>query len=121
MVDRVGAEADQEVLYDVHLARRPPDVPAVPVPLHDGPQHRERRPRCGSGSSEPQQLDDLLEKVFSVGLVLTDVHRLTSDEADRAAGLATYEVRVAGELGRAACCGTCGGSTTRSPSRRWYA
>jgi hypothetical protein len=43
---------------------------------------------------ESQQLDDLLEKVFSVGLVLTDVHRLPTT-----AGLATYEVRVAGELG----------------------
>ena len=93
MVDRDGTEADKEALYDVHLAQRPPDdlrtrFPSMTI----------RRMRAQTALrqrvNEPRQLDDLLEKVFSVGLVLTDVHRMPPS-----AGLATYEVRVAGELG----------------------
>ncbi len=104
MTDSVGGEADQEVLYDVHLARRPPDYlrsrfPSMTV-RSTGAQTalRER-------VEEPKQLDDLLEKVFSVGLVLTDVHRLPPSDRGRIGtgediGLATYEVRIAGELGK---------------------
>jgi hypothetical protein len=93
MMDAVGTEADKEALYDVHLACRPPDdlrtrFPSMTVRSMSAQTALRQR------VNEPRQLDDLLEKVFSVGLVLTDVHRLPPSS-----GLATYEVRVAGELG----------------------
>jgi hypothetical protein len=93
MVDGVRVEEDPEVLYDVHLGRRPPEslrsrFPSMTV------RSTEPQTALRQRVNEPRQLDDLLEKVFSVGLVLTDVHRLPPS-----AGLATYEVRVAGELG----------------------
>jgi hypothetical protein len=103
MADRVGAEVNHQITYDVHLARRPPDYlrsrfPSMTV-RSTGAQTalRER-------VEEPHQLDVLLEKVFSVGLVLTDVHRVSPCDTPRAgaggrSGLATYEVRIAGELG----------------------
>ena len=47
---------------------------------------------------EPAQLNALLHKLCSVGVVLTDVHRVPPVAQ---AGGATYEVRVAGELGAA--------------------
>lgn len=47
---------------------------------------------------EPAQLDTLLEKLLSVGLVLDDVHRIAMTSASDD-GAATYEVRVAGEIG----------------------
>ena len=93
MADPAGTQADEQVLYDVHLGRRPPEhlqsrFPAMTVRTTTSQTALRQR------IMEPRQLDDLLDKLFSVGLVLTDVHRLPTS-----AGLATYEVRVAGELG----------------------
>jgi hypothetical protein len=93
MADQAGTEEDGELLYDVHLGRRPPEhlrsrFPSMSV------RSTEAQTALRQRVEEPRQLDDLLSKVFSVGLVLTDVHRLPVS-----AGLDTYEVRVAGELG----------------------
>jgi hypothetical protein len=61
--------------------------------------------------SDPVQLNALLQDVRAVGLVVTDVHRLSVAPGGEVAGspvegrpmpggtTATYEVRVAGELG----------------------
>jgi hypothetical protein len=112
MADR--AEAEREVRYDIQLRRRPPEslrsrYPSMTVRTTHA-QTALRRRICGPG-----QLDALLQDLRSVGLVLTDVHRLPPGEddlgdADRpalGAGAteaqstmpATYEVRVSGELG----------------------
>jgi hypothetical protein len=93
MADGVRVEDDQEVLYDVHLGRRPPEslrsrFPSMTV------RSTEMQTALRQRVNEPRQLDDLLAKVFAVGLVLTDVHRLPPS-----AGMFTDEVRVAGELG----------------------
>ena len=51
-------------------------------------------------ASGPDQLDELLQRVRSVGLVLVDVHRVAPATED-SAGQAVYEVRVKGLLGEA--------------------
>ena len=94
MADREGTEAGQG-----GPVRRPPGAtasgrPAEPVSFDDHPQDEGANGAPAAGQRAAAAFDDLLEKVFSVGLVLTDVHRLPPS-----AGLATYEVRVAGDLG----------------------
>ena len=97
MVVLAKVEADREVVYDIALHRRLPDslrseFPAMKVRT------------IGSQTAlrlhveEPDELDALLEKLRSVGVALTDLHRRTGLDPEREDG-ATYEVRVAGELG----------------------
>ena len=113
MKDRADAEAEPEILYDILLRRRPPEFlesrfPSMTI-CTTGAQTALRRRVQGPG-----QLDVLLHKLCSVGLILTDVHRLPAAGHDRfptdggpgsaevaalSAGCVTYEVRVAGELG----------------------
>ena len=113
---RPEAEAERPVLYDIHLRRPLPESLRSQYPSlivrKIGAQTALRQQVRG-----PAQLDALLQKLCSVGLVLTDVHRLPpaasgclsahgqssdteSAETDggRVQG-AVYEVRVQGELG----------------------
>jgi hypothetical protein len=105
MEDGDRAPSDGDVLYAIQLERRPPAslrsrFPSMKVRLA-GAQTVLRRE-----VSDPVQLDALLQDLRSVGLVLTDAHRLTSPPHERGVEApadrqtpATYEVRVAGELG----------------------
>lgn len=96
MVERAGAD---EALYDVRLGQRPPDwlrsrFPSIAV--HTTPTQTALRHRV-SGLG---QLDDFLQRLRAVGLVLTDVHRLSPPAPyDSEDTCGTYEVRVEGELG----------------------
>jgi hypothetical protein len=97
MVALAQAEADREVVYDIQLHRRPPDslrseFPAMMV-RSVGAQTALRL-----HVEEPEQLDGLLQKLRSVGVALTGIHRRAERDPERGDG-ATYEVRVAGELG----------------------
>ena len=94
MDDRADAETVPDVVYDVVLAGRPSEslrsrYPAMTVQATRA-QTALRRQAGGPG-----QLDDLLEKLCSLGLQLLDVHRVpgTAGETD------TYEVHVDGEVG----------------------
>lgn len=116
MVDPVVAETDRAVAYDIKLGRRPPGSLRARFPSMTV-QTTEVQTALRCQVERRGQLDALLEKLCSVGLVLTEVRRLPAavrdhvradDEApgiqaaDLAEGLArgaTYEVRVAGELG----------------------
>jgi hypothetical protein len=116
MMDRAEVEDEQGVLYDIHLGRRPPEslrsqYPSMTVRT-TGAQTALLRQVRGPG-----QIDAFLQELFSVGLVLTEVHRVSPAGQDRIAedvetagnptagadgermGCSTYEVRVAGELG----------------------
>ena len=97
MVALAEAEADREVVYDIQLHRRLPDslrseFPAMTVRTV-GAQTALRL-----HVEEPEQLDGLLQKLRSVGVALTGLHRRAELDPERRDG-ATYEVRVAGELG----------------------
>ncbi len=116
MKDRAGSRADPETLYDILLKERPPEFLQLRYPsmtiCTTGAQTALRGRVQGQG-----QLDALLQKLCSVGLALTDIHRLPAAAHDRflaeggpgstevadlsegGAGCATYEVRVAGVLG----------------------
>jgi hypothetical protein len=92
----VDLEDDREVVYDIELRRGLPDAlrsqfPGMAVRTCV-PETALRQRVC-----EPAQLNALLHKLSSVGVVLTDVHRVTPVAQT---GGATYEVRVAGELGQ---------------------
>ena len=115
MADRADSESEPEILYDILLKRRPPEFlqsryPSMTI-CTTGAQTALRQPDQGQG-----QLDALLQKVCSVGLALTDIHRLSAaqdtfpteggpgstevtDPGSGSAACATYEVRVAGVLG----------------------
>jgi hypothetical protein len=92
-------------VYDVHLCRRPADslwarYPAVAVHTTGAQTALRRR------VSEPAQLDALLQRLRSVGLVLMDVRRVSSvatptpSAPDSVGRGEVYEVRVNGELGK---------------------
>jgi len=113
MTDRSAGGEQRKTWYDVQLTGRPPDsmrsdYPDMTVRTMRG-QTALRR-----AIVDPHELDALLHEVGTMGLTLTAVHRLPNDqsgafeadgartgaEVDRDASTATYEVRVAGELGR---------------------
>lgn len=99
------AHSGRECVYDVHLRRRPPETlwvryPAVAVHT-TGSQTALRRRVTGQA-----QLDTLLQRLRSVGLVLMDVRRVSSVATETPSAPDTvgcgevYEVRVNGELGK---------------------
>ncbi len=101
-----GAEHDRATTYDVQLARRPPEelrsqFPSMTIRTTGAQTVLLER------VTEPRQLDELLDKVFAMGLVLMDLHRRPPSssgcrrDGGDASGRAIYEVRVAGELGEA--------------------
>ena len=84
---------EQEFEYDVQLTRRPDDTlralyPGMTVRSTEAQTALRRR------VDGPEELSALLVEIGSLGLRLTDVHRVTNVE-----GAALYEVRVVGELG----------------------
>jgi hypothetical protein len=88
-------DEEQEFEYDVQLTRRPDDAlralyPDMTVRSTEAQTALRRR------VEGPEELSALLVEIGTLGLTLTDVHRVTSAE-DAGAGL--YEVRVVGELG----------------------
>jgi len=92
----VDIDDDREVVYDIELRRGLPDAVRSQFPgmwVRTCVPETALRRRVG----EPAQLNALLHKLSSVGVVLTDVHRVPPVPQ---AGGATYEVRVAGELGQ---------------------
>jgi hypothetical protein len=98
MEDPLETTAADEPVYDIHLRSRPPESLRTRFPrarVETVPAQTALLGRV----SEPDQLDDLLDKVRSVGLVLADVHRLASTTQRDGAPSETYEVRVEGELG----------------------
>ena len=100
-------DEEQEFEYDVQLTRRPDDTlralyPGMTVRSTDAQTALRRR------VDGPEELSALLVEIGSLGLKLTDVHRVMSvEDADvqhRATstspvGAGLYEVRVVGELG----------------------
>jgi hypothetical protein len=116
MADRAEALGEQGVLYDIHLGRLPPESLRSQYPsmtVHTTGAQTVLRVRVeGLG-----QIEEFLHQLWSVGLILTDVHRISPARHDRIAevgetagteaedadggraGSATYEIRVAGELG----------------------
>ena len=95
------AHSGRECVYDVHLRRRPPETlwvryPAVAVHT-TGSQTALRRRVSGQA-----QLDTLLQRLRSVGLVLMEVRRVAdvaTQNPETASRGVVYEVRVDGELG----------------------
>jgi hypothetical protein len=93
------ATTETEAVFEVQLRRRPDaslwsQYPAVAV------QTTEPVTALRSVSG-PEQLDELLQRLRSVGLVLMDVHRATSAADDPLGHRAVHEVRVRGVLGEA--------------------
>lgn len=97
MVHGAVDEAEQAFEYDVQLTCEP------------GQSLRERYPHMTVRSTEaqtalrrrvasPDELSALLVEISTVGLTLTDVHRVAS-AADVRPEAGVYEVRVLGELG----------------------
>jgi hypothetical protein len=104
---------EQEFEYDVQLTRRPDDTlralyPGMTVRSTEAQTALRRR------VEGPAELSALLVEIGSLGLTLTDVHRVMSvEDADLGAatrnqprttrtsrvGAGLYEVRVVGELG----------------------
>jgi len=117
MSELVVAESERAFAYDVQLRRRPPRSLRARFPSMKvrtlGAQTALRRRVERSG-----QLEAMLEKLSSLGLVVTEVHRLpaagrvdvgaagdtsATQTADLVGGPGEgvpYEVRVAGELGK---------------------
>ena len=86
-------DEEQEFEYDVQLTRRPDDTlralyPGMTVRSTEAQTALRRR------VDGPEELSALLVEIGSLGLTLTDVHRVTNVE-----GAGLYEVRVVGELG----------------------
>ena len=108
-MENVVASAGDAV-YEIQLCGQPPESLRSRYP-----SMRLRTTRTQTALqrevSDPVQLDALLQDVRAVGLVLTDLHRLPFAPGGASAGVttegrttlegqtATYEVRVAGELG----------------------
>ena len=92
MVHQGLVATDHETTYDVQLRGCPADALWVNFPaarVHTtAPQTALRR------ESDPAELDALLQRLRSVGLVLVDVHRIAGPPAP-----SVYEVRVKGVLG----------------------
>lgn len=98
MVDRDEPDDHGDPAYDIQLRRRPPESLRARYPcgrMHTTPTQTALLGRV----SEPGQLDNLLQKLCSVGLVLNDVHRLIGTSAPEDDAVVVYEVRVEGELG----------------------
>ena len=116
MVGRTDAEEEGVLLYDIHLGRRPPEslrsqYPSMTVRTTAAQTALRRQVRG------PEQIDAFLRELLSVGLVLTEVHRVWPAGQDRIAedgenadaqtagrdagrvGSSTYEIRVAGHVG----------------------
>ena len=90
MADPSGNDEQRGLRYEVQLTGHPPDWLQDRHPdmtLRTLPAQTALRRQV----DRPQDLDALLREIGTVGLTVTGVHR---------AGAATYEVRVAGELGR---------------------
>jgi hypothetical protein len=86
-------DEEQEFEYDIQLTRRPDDTlralyPGMTVRSTEAQTALRRR------VDGPEELSALLVEIGSLGLTLTDVHRVTNVE-----GAGLYEVRVVGELG----------------------
>ncbi len=101
MVPQDPAHTGPECVYDVHLRRRPPETlwvryPAVAVHT-TGSQTALRRRVTGQA-----QLDTLLQRLRSVGLVLMEVRRVAdvaTQSTETVRSGVVYDVRVDGELG----------------------
>lgn len=97
MVDRQESHEPDEAVYDIRLGCRPPQ--ALRAQCSFGPMRTAGAQTALVGEvREPAQLDNLLEKLFSVGLVVDDIHRVAGPSTAEGDG-ATYEVRVEGEIG----------------------
>lgn len=95
MVHVPVVDAEQAFEYDVQLARRPDDSLRE---LYPGMKVRSTQTQTALRRrvEGPEELNALLVEIGTVGLTLTDVHRVTSAEG---AEPGIYEVRVVGELG----------------------
>lgn len=96
MTQPSGGEGQPGLRYEVQLTGRPPDWLRTDHPdmtVRTVPAQTALRRRV----TRPQDLDALLHDIGTVGLTVTGVHRA---EDTRRTGATTYEVRVAGELGR---------------------
>ncbi|WP_416952931.1 hypothetical protein ACNKF0_13695 [Nocardioides sp. T5] len=91
--------AEQVFEYDVQLSGWPDEsvcerYPGMRVRSTDAQTALRRR------VEGPEELNALLAEISTVGLTLTDVHRVASvDDAEPEARRGVYEVRVLGELG----------------------
>jgi hypothetical protein len=91
------AETGREVVYDIALYPRLPDSlrsQFSPIAVATTGSQTVLRPEPGG----PAELDVLLGKLRSVGVVLMDIHRTAEPDPEHPDG-GNYEVRVAGELG----------------------
>lgn len=102
MVDRDGPGDPGEPVYDIQLGRKPLESLRAQCPFGQT-RRTPAQTALLDEVREPAQLDSLLDKLFSVGLVLDDVRRLADPPAGEH-GMATYEVRVEGEIGAPLLC-----------------
>lgn len=98
MVRRDDSAVEPTAVFDVQLRRRPDGslwarYPTVSVQTTEAVTALRRV--CA-----PDQLDELLQRVRSVGLLLVGVHRVAPTD-DPPGGRAVHEVRVRGVLGEA--------------------
>ncbi|NPC43662.1 hypothetical protein [Nocardioides sp. zg-1230] len=97
MVHHESAEEAQAFEYDVQLTCEPDESLRERYP-HMRVRSTEAQTALRRRVESPEELNALLVEISTVGLTLTDVHRVAgAADAPREAGV--YEVRVVGELG----------------------
>ncbi|MCY4727433.1 hypothetical protein NYO98_14185 [Nocardioides sp. STR2] len=90
-------DEDQAFEYDVQLTRLPSDTLRQRYP-HMTVRSTAAQTALRRRVDGPAELSALLVEIGTLGLTLTDVHRVASVE-DGPAGAGLYELRVLGELG----------------------
>jgi hypothetical protein len=91
------AHEDQAFEYDVQLTRLPSDTLRERYP-HMTVRSTAAQTALRRRLQGPEELSALLVQIGTLGLTLTDVHRVTS-AGEGPAGAGLYELRVLGELG----------------------
>lgn len=97
MVHHESAEEAQAFEYDVQLTCEPDESLRQRYP-HMRVRSTEAQTALRRRVESPEELNALLVEISTVGLTLTDVHRVAGG-ADAEPEAEVYEVRVVGELG----------------------
>jgi hypothetical protein len=98
MVHDDGVDEEQAFEYDVQLTCEPDQSLRKRYP-HMTVRSTEAQTALRRRVQSPEELSALLVEISTVGLTLTDVHRVASAAGASSAGSGVYEVRVVGELG----------------------
>lgn len=98
MVDRDVRDDRSEPEYDIRLWPEPPETLSEIFPRVRTCTTPTQTALVGE-VSDPAQLENLLERLQSVGLVLDEIHRIDGRASTAGDDVTTYEIRVEGELG----------------------